>query len=320
MAVAPNGDVFVADGEAGTLVILRDQNRDGVADHRFVFASDLNRPYGIAIGREVLWVGNTDAVVRFPYRTGDTKPRAKAVKILDLPSGGHWTRALALSPDEKKLYVGVGSDSNADTGEPAIRAAITELDLEKPGARLFASGLRNPSGLSIDLKGRLWAVVNERDGLGDDLPPDYATSVSRGAFYGWPYAYIGPHPDPQNGKEKPQLVKLTVVPDVLLEAHSAPLGIAFYGGAMFPADYRGDAFVAMHGSWNRSRFAGYKVVRLKMTNGRATGDYEDFMTGFVLGGNRVWGRPVSVAVALDGSLLVSDDGGDKIWRVSYGGK
>ncbi len=323
MALAPNGDVFVADTGGNHLFVLRDADGDGKAEGRFTFASaaqGLNEPFGLAFHEGFLYVGNTNGVVRFPYDAGQTEATAKAETIISgLPTGGHSTRDLAFRPDGQKLYVSVGSSSNlAEEGDK--RAAIREYNPDGTGYRVFATGLRNPNGLVVNpVTNALWTVVNERDGLGDNLVPDYFTSVQDGGFYGWPYSYIGANLEPRmNGKGK-DLAAKAIVPDVLIQAHSAPLDALFYTGALFPEEFRNDAFVALHGSWNRSLRTGYKVVRVRFKDGVPVGGYEDFLTGFLLAaGNRdVWGRPVGLLVARDGALLVSDDGGHRVWRVSY---
>jgi glucose/arabinose dehydrogenase len=319
MIEAPNGDVLLADSGRGEVVVLRDANHDGVAESRAVFADSLSRPFGLAVWREWLYVGTGDAIVRFPYRTGQTKAGAPPQSVASLPGGGHWTRNIIFSPDGAKLFVAVGSRSNVSTGEDPVRAAISVMNPDGSGRSVYASGLRNPVGLAFyPGTSTLWTAVNERDELGDDLPPDYATSVRQGEFFGWPYAYIGTHPDPRNGSKRPDLVQKTRVPDVLIQAHSAALGLAFYNGTMFPADYRGDGFVALHGSWNRAQLTGYKVIRLRFDHGKPTGGYDDFVVGWQASGSRVWGRPVGVLVLRDGSLLIADDGGNRVWRVSYG--
>lgn len=324
IAEAPNGDVLTAESSKGRVLLLRDANRDGeiAASEQHVLVDGLARPAGIAVSRTHLYVGETGRVARFPYRAGQTRITAAAEKIGDVPPRGyreHWTRYLALSPDQKKLYVTVGSQTNNDVEPDPRRGAILEIDLATNASRIYASGLRNATGLAFQPKtNQLWATCNERDGLGDDLVPDFVTSVREGGFYGWPYAYIGPNPDPANGGKRPELVAKTIVPEVLIQAHSASLGIAFYDGKMFPAQYRGDAFVALHGSWNRSKRTGYKVIRVLFRDGKPTGEYEDFLTGFLLGEDTpdVWGRPVAVTVLRDGSMLIGDDGGGKIWRVT----
>ncbi len=323
LAVAPNGDVFVAESGPNRVLVLRDGANSG-PPQRSVFADGLRQPFGIAFyppgpAPRFVYVANTNSVVRFPYARGDLKASGTPQTIVpDLPGGGyhqHWTRRIVFRPDGKKLYVSVGSQSNVGEEEER-RAAILEFNPDGSGYRVFASGLRNPVGLAFSpVTGQLWAAVNERDGLGDDLVPDYATSVKDGGFYGWPYYYIGAHHDPRM-PEKPELAAKAIVPDVLLEAHSAALSVLFYTGHQFPASYQDAAFVGLHGSWNRSERSGYKVVRLLLDkSGRATGAYEDFVTGWALPDGSVWGRPVDVAQAGDGSLLISDDGGGKIWRV-----
>ncbi len=323
MQIAPNGDVFVAESESGQISVLRDSNNDGKADERFVFATGLARPFGMVFQNEYLYVGNTDAVVRFKYKAGQTQAEGAAEKIASLPMNGyreHWTRNLIFSADGKKLYVTVGSKSNVDAGEEPMRAAISEMNPDGSGSRIYASGLRNPLGLAWNpTTKQLWAAVQERDLIGDDLVPDYVTSVKDGGFYGWPYAYIGQNEDPRRKGEQPDLVKKAIVPDVLIQAHSAILGLVFYDGKMFPADYQGDAFAALHGSWNRNLRTGYKIVRIKFKNGKPVGGYDDFVTGWMLGEDKpeVWGRPVGLLLLKDGSMLVADDGGNKIWRVAY---
>ena len=324
LALAPNGDVFVAESQGKRISVLRDSNGDGKVDERFVFAEDLNAPFGMAFWRDYLYVGNNNAVIRFKYKSGQTKAEGAPEKIATLPGDGyreHWTRNLIFSPDGSKLYVTVGSKSNVDAGEEPMRAVISEFNPDGSGHRIYASGTRNPIGLAFNPRtNRLWTSVQERDLIGNDLVPDYVTSVSEGAFYGWPYAYIGPHEDPRRAGEKPDLVKQAVVPDVLIQAHSAVLGLVFYDGKMFPADYRGDALVALHGSWNRAPRTGYKLVRIRFDqSGKPVGGYDDFLTGWMLGEDRpeVWGRPVGLLVLKDGSMLVADDGAMKIWRITY---
>jgi len=320
----PNGDILVAESGKGRVLLLRDANGDGAiaASETHVLLDDLSRPAGLAVSRTHLYAGETGRIARFAYRPGQTRITAAPEKIGDVPPRGyreHWTRYLALSPDQKKLYVTIGSQSNNDVEPDARRGTIVEIDLATNASRIYASGLRNATGLAFHPKtGQLWATCNERDGLGDDLVPDFVTSVREGGFYGWPYAYIGANPDPANGSKRPDLVAKTILPEVLIQAHSASLGISFYDGKMFPAQYRGDAFVALHGSWNRSKRTGYKVIRVLFRDGKPTGEYDDFLTGFMLGEETpdVWGRPVSVTVLRDGSMLVGDDGGGKIWRVT----
>ncbi|HJQ25603.1 MAG TPA: sorbosone dehydrogenase family protein [Blastocatellia bacterium] len=324
LALAPNGDVFVAESEGKRISILRDANGDGTVDQRFIFAEGLNAPFGMAFWKDYLYVGNNNAVIRFKYKAGQTKAEGAPEKVADLPGNGyreHWTRNLIFSPDGSKLYVTVGSKTNVDAGEEPMRAAISEFNPDGTGQRIFASGTRNPIGLDWNPRTRqLWAAVQERDLIGNDLVPDYVTSITDGAFYGWPYAYIGPREDPRRKGEQPGLVQKTLVPDVLIQAHSAVLGMVFYQGKMFPEAYRGDAFVALHGSWNREPRTGYKIVRIRFDkSGKPVGGYDDFLTGWMLGPDRpeVWGRPVGLLVLKDGSLLIADDGAMKIWRVTY---
>ncbi|HJW96190.1 MAG TPA: sorbosone dehydrogenase family protein [Thermoanaerobaculia bacterium] len=311
MALAPNGDVFVAETAGGRISIVR-------GTHRYIYASGLDGPFGLAFRSGFLYVGEESAVIRFPYAPGDTGARGKAQHIATLPSGGHSTRNVIFSRDGSKLYVAVGSEDNVNIERDPIRAAITEMRPDGSASRVFASGLRNPVGLALEpTSGALWTTVNERDSLGDELVPDYVTDVRDGAFYGWPYTYIGLHQDPRLGK-RPDLAPKTVVPSLLIESHSAPLGLTFYTGTMFPPEYRGNAFVALHGSWNRSTLTGYKVISVPMRNGRPAGGYDDFVVGWIADPRgKVWGRPVGLLVLPDGSLLISDDGGDLIWRVSY---
>jgi glucose/arabinose dehydrogenase len=318
----PSGEVFAADVTANTIVSLSDTNGDGKADERHVFAEGLNRPFGMAIGNGYFYVGNTDGVVRWKYAAGQKHVEGAPEKIASVPGGGgHSTRTLMFNADASKLYVSVGSSSNVDAEQPP-RASILEMNPDGSGLRVFASGIRNGVGLAIQPgTNQLWTAVNERDMLGDDLVSDYVTHVQDGGFYGWPYSYLGQHEDPRRKGERPDLVAKAIVPDVLLQSHSAPLGIAFYTGNAFPAEYKGDAFVALHGSWNRKLRTGYKVIRVTLKDGKPTGGYEDFITGWSLGEaqSQVWGRPVSIAVHRDGSLLISDDAHNLIWRVTYAG-
>ena len=350
--VAPNGDVLVAESStvpngkvtyeviaalkldksrslravsANRITLFRDTNRDGKPDVRTTLLANLNQPLGMLVLGKYLYVANTDGVLRFPYAAGATSITAPGQKILDLPAGGynnHWTRNLLASADGAKIYVSVGSGSNVQENGPAHevrRACILELNPDGTGERIYASGLRNPVGMAWAPGTRtLWTAVNERDELGDELVPDYLTSVRPGGFYGWPYAYFGPNADPRRKNERPDLVQQTLVPDVALGAHTASLGLAFYNQAAFPAKYHGGAFIGQHGSWNRSAFAGYKVVFVPFADGRPNGPPEDFLTGFLVGGDSkdAYGRPVGVATLPDGSLLVADDAADRIWRVS----
>jgi glucose/arabinose dehydrogenase len=325
MALAPNGDVFLADSQANKVFVLRDKNKDGVAEERFVFSDKLSQPFGMAFSNGWFYVANTDSIVRFKYEPGQTVAATDPEKLVELTPGGynqHWTRNLLFSRDGKQLFVSIGSATNVSVESDPKRAAISVYDPEGKNHRIYASGLRNPIGLAWNPKtGELWTAVNERDGLGDDLVPDYATSVKEGGFYGWPYFYIGQNEDPRRKNDIPKWTKTPIVPDVLFTSHVAALGIQFYTGKMFPKEYQGDAFVAFHGSWNRRKLSGYKVVRIKFNNGKLAGNqYEDFVSGWLPdeNSNEVWGRPVGLLVASDGSLLITDDGGDKIWRVSYG--
>jgi glucose/arabinose dehydrogenase len=282
----------------------------------------LAAPFGLAFHDGYLYVGNTGSIVRYKYTSGDLQAQGEPEKLLDLPTGGHSTRNIIFNRAGTKMYVAVGSQSNNDAGEDCRRAAILEFNPDGTGYRVFASGIRNPVGLVLQPGTDIvWTAINERDNLGDDLVPDYATSVKDGAFYGWPYSYIGSNYDPRYVGSFPDLVKRTTIPDVLLPSHAAALGITFYTGTQFPERYRNGGFVALHGSWNRSVASGYKVVFFPRVDGKP-GPIEDFLTGFLAsdGTNdsaiEQWGRPVGVTVARDGSLLVSDDSGNRIWRVS----
>jgi glucose/arabinose dehydrogenase len=306
MILAANGDVLVAQSSAGSIVILR-------GNQRFTLASGLAYPYGLAIRGDMLYIGDEDAVVRIPYRAGQTSSNVAPAKIASLPTGGHATRNVIFNRDGSKMYVSIGSASNVSPEEPP-RAAVMEYNADGSGVRRFAWGLRNPIGLAWNPRtGALWTCVNERDGLGDELVPDYATDLRAGAFYGWPWLYIGDHVDPRRAGERRDLVR-AVVPSVLIQSHSAPIGMVFYDGAMFPAEFRGSAFVALHGSWNRSKRTGYKVIRINPAGG-----YDDFAAGWMINENdrTVLGRPAGLLVLGDGSLLVSDDSNGIIWRVTY---
>jgi glucose/arabinose dehydrogenase len=328
LRVAPNGDIFVAETDEGDIRVFH-AGAKGRKAAAAVYAKDLDGPFGLAFyppgpHPQYLYVATAGAVQRFAYRRGDRGARGKPETIVaKLPTGGHSTRDVLFSPDGKKMYVSVGSASNVQDGlwgSEKRRAEILEFSPDGGGERPFATGLRNPVAMAIHpLTGDLWTVVNERDGLGDNLPPDYATRVRDGAFYGWPWYYIGAHQDPRHQGAHPELRGKITVPDVLLQPHSAPLGLAVYTGKQFPTAYRNDIFVALHGSWNRARRTGYKVVRAILHDGRPTGEYEDFLTGFVTKEGDVWARPVGVAVAPDGALLVSDDAGGTIWRIAYTG-
>ncbi|MFO0741131.1 MAG: sorbosone dehydrogenase family protein [Labilithrix sp.] len=322
---APNGDLFVAESEKNDVVVFK----NGEAKPT-VFAADLHQPFGIAFyppaDPKYVYIANTDSIVRFPY-AGGAVPRADQKEEIygkvsgggHLKGGGHWTRDIAFSKDGTKLFLSVGSKSNvSDDAEEDRRARIFELTPDGKSERVYATGIRNAVGIAVHPDtGELWCSVNERDELGDHLVPDYITSVKDGGFYGWPWFYIGPNQDPRHAGKHPELKDKVIVPDVLLQSHSASLGMAFYTGTQFPETYRGAAFAAEHGSWNRERRTGYKVITAPIQNGKATGEYVDFMTGFVTPDGNVWGRPVAVAVGKDGSLYVTDDTGNVIWRVTY---
>ncbi len=327
MALAPNGDVFVADSYANSVIVLRDSNNDGKADQRFVFSDKLSQPFGMAFWNDWFYVANTDSVVRFKYKPGQTEAGADPEKLIELTRGGynqHWTRNILFSPDGKKLFVSIGSSGNYDPETDERRAAISVYNPDGSGHRVFAGGLRNPIGLAFNPKTQeLWTAVNERDRLGDDLVPDFVTSVEEGGFYGYPYSYIGKNPEPRLNGARPDLVAKAIVPDVLVTSHSAALGMVFNEGNMFPREYFGDAFVAFHGSWNREKLTGYKIIRIDFDdNGKLKNQgYEDFITGWLPSedSNEVWGRPVGLLMLADGSMLITDDGAKKIWRVTYDG-
>ncbi|TGE21835.1 sorbosone dehydrogenase family protein [Hymenobacter aquaticus] len=351
MYVLPNGDVLVAESNtvptdtkkkvvaaldldpskslratsANRITLLRDADKDGKPEVRETFLTGLNQPLGMLVVGDYFYVANTNGVLRYPYKAGQTKIAGAGQKILDLPAGGynnHWTRNLLANADGSKIYVSVGSGSNvAEHGmdNEKRRANILEINPDGSGERIYAAGLRNPVGMDwAPGTATLWTAVNERDELGDELVPDYLTSVQPGAFYGWPYAYFGTHEDPRRKGERPDLVQKTLVPDVALGPHTASLGLAFYRQKSFPAKYQNGAFIGQHGSWNKSSFSGYKVVFVPFRNGKPTGPMEDFVTGFVASeaDKEVYGRPVGVTVLPDGSLLVADDAADRVWRVS----
>jgi glucose/arabinose dehydrogenase len=319
LTVAPNGDIFLAETGANQIVVLRDPQHAGEAKEREVFATGARRVFGIAFEDEYVYVGNMNELVRFRYDPKTSKRLGDAEHLMWLPSGGHDTRSVAFSADGKHLFVSVGSGSNISTGEDPIRAAVTICDPDGKNARLYATGLRNAVGLAIEpVTGAVWVSVNERDELGDNLPPDYFTSVKDGGFYGWPYSYIGSNVDDRVKPQKPELVAKAIIPDVLLGAHVAPLQFVFYTGKQFPKTYWGGAFIAEHGSWNRATRAGYQIAFVAFKHGEPSADPVPFMTGLVPDPNApdVLGRPVGVAVAPDGSLLVSDDGAARIYRIS----
>lgn len=350
--VLPNGDVLVAetsapprpeDGRgfkgwvmkwamrksgadvpsANRITLLRDVDKDGVAETKSVFLTGLNSPFGMALVGYDLYVANTDAVMRFSYDNGQTKIAAQGVKVADLPAGPinhHWTKNIIASRDSSRLFVTVGSNSNvAENGmkNEARRAAILEVDPATGSSRVFASGLRNPNGLAWQPQsGQLWTVVNERDELGSDLVPDYLTSVKDGGFYGWPYSYYGSHVDTRVEPQRPELVAKAIVPDYALGPHTASLGLAFYERKLLPERYWGGAFIGQHGSWNRNPRSGYKMIFVPFADGRPAGQPEDILTGFVNSDGEALGRPVGVAVDQEGALLVADDVGNTIWRVA----
>lgn len=322
LAVAPNGDVFVADPADGKVIALHDPHSKGSAESQDIFADQLNLPFGIAFHDDFVYVANTNEVVRFRYDPKTSKRLGEAEHILDLPGMGyhqHWTRSLAFSPDGKKLFTSVGSSTNVSVENDTRRAAILVSDPDGKNARVYASGLRNAVGIAFQFEtGALWATVNERDDIADDVPADYFTHVTEGGFYGWPYTYDGNHPD-NRVPSKPELLTRTIAPDLTLGAHVAPLQFAFYGKQSFPAEYRQGAFIAEHGSWNRRVRSGYQVVFVPFTNGSPSGAPKPFLSGFVPDATKkeVYGRLVGVAVAADGALLVSDDAEKLIWRISY---
>jgi glucose/arabinose dehydrogenase len=347
MRAAPNGDIFIAETRAGRIRVLRAADGSAKPSANEIYASGLNEPFGIAFfpnGDNPQWVyiADTDRVLRFPYRKDDlTAAQKPEIVVAELPHGsGHSTRDIAFTPDDKRMLVSVGSGSNdaegmasppgglpswignhplgASWGSETDRAGVLMFDPDGKNPRVFASGIRNCAGLAVHPKtGDLYCSTNERDGLGDNLVPDYITRVREGAFYGWPWFYIGSNEDPHHAGQRPDLKGKVTVPDVLLQAHSASLGLTFYNGHGFPAEYAGDGFAAEHGSWNRSQRTGYKIIRIRLKDGVPTGEYQDFVTGFVIDDNNVWARPVGVAVAHDGALLVSEDGNGTIWRITH---
>jgi len=327
--IAPNQDIFVVESGTRTsknqITVLRDKDKDGKFETREVFISGLNKPFGMLVLKDFFYIANTDGLYRYTYKNNPLKLETKGEKILELPAGGynnHWTRNLLASPDGNKIYVSVGSGSNV--GENGMdkevrRAAILEINPDGTGEKIFASGLRNPVGMDWNPANKeLWTAVNERDELGDDLVPDYITSVKRDGFYGWPYSYFGSIPDPRLKGERKDLVEKAIVPDVPVGSHTASLGLAFYTKDAFPAKYKNGAFVGQHGSWNRSKISGYKVLFVPFKDGKPSGKPEDFLTGFISDENKaeVYGRPVAVTVMNDGSLLVNDDSSNTIWKVA----
>ena len=319
-------DAEVGGKSANRIILYRDANKDGIPESSSVFLANLNQPYGMLIIKDKFYVANTDGLYVYPYKAGDTKITQPGKKIVNLPAGGynnHWTRNLITNKDQSKIYISVGSGSNV--GENGMeyevrRANILKVNPDGSGEKIYASGLRNPVGMSWNpTTGQLWTVVNERDELGDELVPDYLTSVKRDAFYGWPYAYFGKNEDPRRKGEKPDLVAKTIVPDVPLGSHTASLGLTFYTGSKFPEKYKNGAFIGQHGSWNRSSLVGYQVAFVPFSNGKASGSYQPFLTGFIANEAKgdVYGRPVGVLQIADGSLLVADDVSGIVWRVAY---
>jgi glucose/arabinose dehydrogenase len=334
---APNGDLFVVESDPGRIRVLRGVDGHGHAEKMEVYATGLTQPFGVAFyplgpNPAYLYVANTNSVVRFPYHNGDMKAAGKPETVVAkipgggrLRGGGHWTRDLAFSNDGARLFISVGSHSNVDDSdnnpEEYHRADILVAKPDGSGLAVYAWGIRNAVGLAVHPQtGELWASVNERDNLGDNLVPDYITHIEAGGFYGWPWFYMGGNWDPRHQGKHPELNSKVLTPDVLLQPHNASLEMTFYQGTAFPSEFRGDIFAAEHGSWNKAVRTGYEVIRVPLEKGHATGEYEDFLTGFVLPSGDVWGRPVGVAVAQDGSLIVTDDGSNTVWRVAYAGR
>lgn len=328
--IAPNNDIFVVESGTRTsknqIVLFRDKDKDGKFETREVFLKDLNRPFGMLVLNDYFYVANTDGLYRYPYKNNSLKLDTKGTKILELPAGGynnHWTRNIISNPEGTKIYVSVGSGSNV--GENGMdkevrRAAILEINPDGTGEKIYAAGIRNPVGMDWNpINKELWTAVNERDELGDDLVPDYVTSVKRDGFYGWPYSYYGNNLDPRMKGEHKDLAEKAIVPDVAVGAHTASLGLAFYTKDAFPAKYKNGIFVGQHGSWNRAKISGYKVVFVPFANGKPSGKPEDFLTGFISNQDKaeVFGRPVAVTVMNDGSLLVNDDSSNTIWKVAF---
>lgn len=322
MVQLPTGVVLLSDSaRKGSVYALFDKNKDGVSEDRKQLLQGLDRPFGLALWREYLYVAETTSVKRYKLNqtTLEIGPGQEVVSMKEFGSG-HWTRTIRFAPDSSKFYLAIGSASNVSPGEPEMRAAILRFNPDGTGMEFVARGTRNPIGVDFEpTTGKLWAAIQERDGLGDDLVPDYFTSIKEGGFYGWPYAYIGPNEDPRNKGQRPDLVKATILPDVVLPAHVAVLDSRFYRGSMFPSRYKNGALLAFHGSWNRAQRIGYSVVFIPFKDGKPAGPAEDLLSGFMLdpGKKEVWGRPVGLLELPDGSLLVSDDGGNKIWRITY---
>jgi glucose/arabinose dehydrogenase len=339
LRTAPNGDIFLAESETGKIRVFRGVGADGKPQQTSVFADGLHQPFGIAFyppgpDPKYIYIGDTDQIVRFPYKNGDMKASGKMENLTELPGGGrlrgggHWTRDLIFSKDGTRLFASVGSHSNVDDSdthpEEFHRADVLEFQPTGKFVKVYAYGLRNCVGEAINpITNELWCSTNERDALGNNLVPDYVTHVQEGGFYGWPWYYMGTNggvQDPRHQGKHPELQSKVITPDILVNPHFASLEMLFYGGSQFPAEFKGDGFACEHGSWNRAQRSGYEVIRLPMKNGHATGEYEDFLTGFTVGNGDVWGRPVGVTEAKDGSLFVSDDGSKSIWHVTYVGK
>ncbi len=323
MLLGPNNEILLSDSSAGAVYVLVDSKHANKDPERKEILKGLDRPYGLALWKDYLYVGERTSVKRYKYdaKAMTAGPGQEIVSLAKF-TPGHWTRSLLFDRKGEKLYVGVGSGSNVDAGEDPMRAAINRFNPDGSGHEIFAAGTRNPIGLRwYPGTDTLWAAVQERDALGDDLVPDYFTHIQQGAFYGWPYAYAGPHEDPRRKGEKPDLVKKTIPGDVLLQSHVAVLDFIFYTGKQFPKEYQGGAFLAFHGSWNRSKRVGYSVAFVPFANGKPSGEVRDFLSGWMISpeSKEVWGRPVAIMQLPDGSILVSDDGGKKIWRISYKG-
>lgn len=316
MALSPDGRLFVTEMDAGRVTILPDANGDGRADRHITYAGGLNRPHGIAFHGGYLYIAESDQVIRYTYRNGDNTARSPEVVISGIPTSGHYSRTISFGPDGR-LYLSVGSSCNVCIESNPMRAAITRFNADGSGKRIFATGLRNSVGLAWNpVTSQLWATDNGRDYLGDNLPPDEVNVIRDGGFYGWPYAYGNKAPDPQYGSRAPQKVAATIAPKIAIPAHSAPLGLTFYTGSMFPSEYQGNLFVAYHGSWNRTVPTGYKVVRFSITNGNTVGPQQNFITGWLQNGS-AWGRPVDMLAGKYGELYITDDTAGYIYRVTY---
>ena len=319
MILGPSQEILLTDAVSnGSVFVLTKNGKD-----RKALIQNLDRPFGLALWKDYLYVAETTSLKRYKYnaKAMTAGPGEELYSMKDF-GRGHWTRTIAFDRKNEKLYLGIGSLSNVDAGEPEPRAAITRMNPDGSAREIFAAGTRNPTSIHFyPNSDTLWAAVQERDGLGDDLVPDYFTSIKQGGFYGWPFSYIGPNEDPRRKGEKPDLVKKTIVPDVVLGAHVAVIDFAFYTGKQFPAEYHGGAFIAQHGSWNRSNRIGYNVVFVPFKNGQPSGPAREFLGGWMLAPEKqeVWGRPVAILQLPDGSILVSDDGGNKVWRISYQG-